>query len=362
MLVMASRAVYTELGLRDAGPFEPRELLPDGLTLDTNTRGGVKQFINNTLKTADGTIQVGTVREFITELAEYSEQHTPYSAQPFRYAALPNLPDIGLTCTAEDTVAAAVDNMRSLTSWFDPRTFAATKNPDGRGRQRTVQWRAGLDNEYEIRLRGGSGAGTFSLDLGLGTYDPSRPYKYNELWRNGIDTVSLDGETIVRFIRTGSGVKPGDTTKQQAFDRFRKVHGMLPQRLLAILGLYYARELEPVHAVAMTTEGARKLSTLGNSAGNCDYTGIFRDVGFTDTSDTNWSAVANFSSGFYDALSRARIRRREADALDTAVHSLNEAKPVNCVGRAVDITLPIQLCSDGGSKILEKELAVYAAA
>lgn len=361
LFLFVMRRCYPEISLDNIHSFEPNMLLPEGTVLDTSTRGGIFQFIKYALKAANGTINNNTARELVEELADYSEQYTPYSYLPFRYAVLPNLPDLGSTHTAEATVAAALCNMRSLTKKFGPKTFAATKGSYGNGRQRTAQWRAALDDTYELRLRGSSGAGTFSLDLGLGTHEPARPYKYNELWRTGIDTIPMGEKSIVRFIRTGSAIKPGDTTKQKAFNKFRKAHGLLPQRMLAILGLYYARELEPSHVVALTTEGAITLSTLGKSTGCCDYSGIFSNVGFMDTTDPNWSAINDFPVGFYNALDRANIRRSEADTLHAAALSLKDAKPVGPIGQPVDIPpFSIHPCSDNNIYTIENELAIYA--
>jgi hypothetical protein len=222
---------------------------------------------------------------------------------------------------------------------------------------RAIEWLAPIDEDYQLRARGASGAGTFSLDLGLGVVDHRRAYHptYKELWRSGIDTVEADGQLGVRFIRTGSGVKNHDEVKSEAFDEFRKRHRILPQRLLGIVGLYLMREFEPDFAVALTNEGARSFSTLGNSKGSCDYSAIFANIGFIPSEDRHWLAVPDFGEGFYDALRRAAVLRSEESVLHTSIEALNTMSSTDPNQAAGPL---FKLCSDTSAQTIAREIAV----
>lgn len=343
---------------QDIRNFEPNALLTaDAVPLNAQVRGGLIQFARNTLGTARGPIHEGSMRALIAEIATVDAEYPIYSAQPFRYAATPDLPEKGITCSAESTVVAALANMRFMVSRFHPQTFAASASESRK--KRAVQWRTRFDDNFEFRMRGGAGAGAFSIDLGLGIAPIEKPGAYNELWRTGIDTVFIDSQLGARFIRTGSGVKRGDVEKTQAFEQFRKTYGILPQRLLGILGLYCMRELNPDYALAMTTEGARRYSTLGKSSGTCDYSGIFTNIGFQPSGNPNWLIVEDFSTGFFESLKKARIRRRESDVLHSSVQSMRNMTAVESNGNILPLKPPIIICSDNSKKTIEKELGVY---
>jgi hypothetical protein len=229
-------------------------------------------------------------------------------------------------------------------------------------RTRRTEYSAQLDDDFELRIRGGSGASALSLDFGLGwrqqrTFgdEEHEVVTYKELWRSGIDTEHHADQMGVRIVRTGSGVKPGHVDKQEAFDEFRDRHGIMPQRMLAIINLYAARELEPDYVVALSTEGAKEFSTLGHSTGTCDYTGIGTNSGLLETSDPYWLGVGEYMQhGFYDTLERAKITQREAATLDLAIQAVNAATPIK-----QDLPLNFQMCTNNDPAVVERELAVY---
>lgn len=338
--------------------FDPNNFLPTDQPLDQKTRGGIFQFVRNSLKQNEGPIKIDTAKELIGDIADFEQGRLIKSRIPFRYMPSRNSFEDGERgITADDTVAGAVSNMRYMVDKFGGDTFAVIDSEYGF--VPPVQWQAPIDDNYAIRIRGGSGAGSFSIDFGLGRTDPDRPWTYNELWRNGIDTYEDDNGFGARFIRTGSGIKQGDSSKARAFERFRRQYGILPQRFLGIIGLYFMREVNPDYALAATTLGAEKLSTLGNSKGRCDYTGIFSNIGFQPSGDPNWLTVEDFDDGFYDALDLSKIRKNEADLLSHAVESVNSAHGINLELEKTDTPIPFQLCSDESDETLERELGIY---
>jgi hypothetical protein len=208
-------------------------------------------------------------------------------------------------------------------------------------------------------MRGASGDSTVSFNFALGvTRETPHGKRFNELWRTGFDTEELEeGRLGTRFILTASGVKTGDSDKAEAFKRFRKMSGLMPQRLLGLVGLYAMRELKPSYAVALSLDGAINLSSLGKSRGICDYDGIFRDVGFRDYGrDSNWLSIPHFdNSGFGDALYRANLNSHEVETLDMVVHGLRQPRAITPNGE-VRLNPPTELCSDNDPSAIEQEL------
>lgn len=358
-----SDATSGEISTHNVHDFDPRSALTPFQTLKPEIAGGLKQFFVSLARSLPGAVAAETATELISGVADYEMTLPLYSAQPFRYAALPNLPAQGLERTAESTARSAISNMYYMQERFGVETFAADPENAPRRNTRLIEWVAPIDEDYQLRARGGSGAGTFSIDIGLGVLDYSKNWqpKYKELWRSGIDTSHAGDDVLgARFIRTGSGIKSEhDDFKVRAFDTFRKRHGILPQRLLGLVGLYLMRELEPDYAVALTTVGARRLSTLGRSKGCCDYSGIFANIGFEPSADEFWMEIPDFADGFYKALMKAGIRRREEGILDASLNSLNDMVPLGADQQ--DKGRLFELCTDDGREVIEREVEVALA-
>lgn len=302
-----------------------------------------------------GGVTMDTARDLVSEIAHYEIDLPLYSVHPFRYLPVPDLPEAGFSATAEASVHSALENARYMRERFGDVTFAAQGSHQRRLHQ--VTWIAPLDRDYHINVRGGSGAGTFSIDFGLGVIDYHREVpKYKELWRTGIDTVHSDEILAARFIRTGTGIKDGKNSfKGESFDKFYKKYGLLPQRLLGLVGLYFMRELEPAYAFALTTEGARTLSSLNHSKGGCDYTKIFSCLGFRTTSDRNWLAIPDFENGFYEALEESYTREDAEDSVDLAIEALKKMVTVESLEEK---TGPLfEICSDDSEEVVSREVA-----
>ncbi|HEX5796818.1 MAG TPA: hypothetical protein VFX86_00325 [Candidatus Saccharimonadales bacterium] len=351
---VVSKEAVGEINPQNVGHLNVNGYAPGGLELEEEVAGGLKKFAKSAIRSLSGNISGESFGELVTGVAEYEKDLALYSAQPFRYAALPGIREEGMRCTAEGTVRSATMNMRMMRSMFGDQAFSAIARKPRH--HRAVVLSGQLDEDYEIQVRGGAGAGTFSIDFGLGTRN-QQSHSYNELWRSGVDTVHAEGRLGTRFIRTGSGIKHDSDfggKKTASFKEFRRRYGMLPQRMIGMMGLYFMRELNPDFAVALTSEGATRLSTLGRSQGACDYTGIFRNIGFLPSSNRYWQYIPEFNDeGFYDALTRAGIRKREADGLNRAADAINTASNVD------GTVFPIKLCSDESPETLRRELSVH---
>jgi len=335
---------------------EPGSLLsnPQALALQVNT--GLKEFMARTVNEFPGNIPLEAARALVSEIAHYEIDRPLYSVHPFRYVPVPELPEAGYERTAESTVTSALENARYMRERFGDVTFAS-QGPNQR-RLREVTWFAPVDRDYHLNIRGGSGAGTFSIDFGLGVIDYNKKVpKYKELWRTGIDTAISGDALAARFIRTGTAIKEGrESFKGQSFDRFYKQHGILPQRLLGLVGLYFMRELEPDHAFALTTEGARRFSSLKHSKGGCDYTKIFGSLGFQAIGDKNWLAITDFENGFYAALEASDNRKAAEDTLNLALESLKTMITVDPLQKGLGPLF--EICSDDSPNVISRELKV----
>ena len=334
--------------------FEPSSLLANQGALDSSISSSLKKYFATTVNMQPGEVSAETARELVSGIARYEVDRPLYSVKPFRYLPLPTIAEMGIEGTAEASVRSAVGNMTYMQDRFGQDVFAA-ELPKPRS-VRAYVWSAALDDDYEIRVRGGSGAGTFSIDFGLGAIDRhDGAYKYKELWRAGVDTMHIDDKMGARFVRTGSGVKEGkESFKGRAFDEFYQRYKIMPQQLLGFVGLYHMRELEPDFALALTTEGAMKLSTLKNSKGGCDYDGIFEHIGFQESTDPHWRVIPDFNRGFYKAISDHVERRRQHDTLHLTQEALKNMQLVD--PHKPDIGRLYEPCSDDSKGTLKLEI------
>lgn len=339
--------------------IKPADIVAEhGYSLRPGVASMAMKIIAASVKSLRGAAVAGqAATDFFGHVAEADDGNPLTKGLSFRYPAVSEIPEFGAERTAPANIDSATANISYMISRYGSDLFKSSNK-----KKRMVEYVAPIGDEYELKIRGGSGASALSLDFGLGwvrrrdNHAPDSPFSrsYQELWRMGLDTEHHDGVMGARIVRTGTGVKGAEQDKQQAFDRFRREYGIMPQRLLGLIGLYVAREMDPDYATALTTVGARTLSTLGRSRGCCDYSGIFTNIGFSETSDPYWLGIGSYSSGFYDALDRAGINRNEAETLDLAIRAINEA--VHTDG---DIPTDLKLCADDDPQVVERELAVY---
>lgn len=196
---------FGEINPANVRSRDPQSLLaPHQGELSPAINGGLKKYIANIVNRSPGNLSRDTVAEFVGGVAAYETDNPLFSATPFRYACLPDLPALGVRFSGEDTVKSAIQNMAYMQERFGSTAFAP-ELPSPRS-VRAQTWVAPIDDDYQLHVRGASGAGTFSIDFGLGVIDHSNlTPNYKELWRAGVDTVHSEGSFGARFIRTGSG-------------------------------------------------------------------------------------------------------------------------------------------------------------
>lgn len=322
-----------------------------GATLDPTAVGRFKAFAKSALQGHKGKIDHEVMGEFIeTIVSAETEGFGLSKGRAFRYPAVSDIPEFGTERNSNTIVSSATGNAGFMIAYAGVESFLAG---DARRKTRAIEHTIDVD-DYVLKVRGGSGAGCFSLDLGLGFNSTTR---YNELWRTGFDTEHLGDVMGARIIRTGSGVKPGDAAKIERFDQFRKDFGIMPQRLLGLASLYMMHEMKPDYMLALSTEGGKRLSTLGRSKGGCNYSGIFQNIGLRQSPDPYWLTGGAGPEAFYDTLERANISRREADTLDHVIGAINETMATH--EEQGGTAMRLDLCSQQDPAMLEREFAIY---
>lgn len=216
------------------------------------------------------------------------------------------------------------------------------------------------DTNFFLSCKGGSGAGTFSLDFAIGI-DWGQPFilPSGELWRTGIDTETEQpaGAFTTRIIRTGSGVKK-DIDKIKAYPEFRKKFKISPQRALAFLSMYVAHSLGADELRALSTQGALRLSSLSRSKDPYDYTNLFSEIGLQEGENPNWLSVPDLQTNFYPTIETSPDNQNGLRAHETrGMHHILEA--FQGLRDSDGNDLPIKLRIDESREEIEKVLITF---
>ncbi len=277
-------------------PFSGRRLY-DVLGLYGAARGispnvvfGVYNYAR--LRDVVGNDRLGKVLQFIDDLHELTGTPDFFKSRSFNY--------IFEGEEMAEVFNQALSNARFMVELAGVRFFAREHGKRG------IIFKAPIaDSDFFLSLKGGSGAGTFSMDFAIGVDKGQKALStLGELWRTGVDTeIPEDGQgRIVRIIRTGTGVIRNDPLKTEKFKEFRKRFKITPQRALAFLALYFAYSLGAEGIKALSTNGAKRLSSLGRSANPYDYSQLFKGVGFVEGENPHWLYVPDLPENFYFTL------------------------------------------------------------
>ena len=209
-------------------------------------------------------------------------------------------------------------------------------------------WKAEMPLEgYYLAIKGGSGSGTFSLDLSIGYNEKSHPSNSlsGQIWRVGIDVEVDSGEFAMRIIRTGTGQKSqGIPVKLEEIENIRKRflehYKVSPQRLLLFLALEMAYGFKFDTVKGLSTQGAMDLSLLSRSKNPPDYTASMTGVGLK-YEHGNWHKISNLQRDFYDLLAgngyEDALRPHEVRGYDAILKAFHELK-----NQSGD-TIPVQI-------------------
>lgn len=317
-------------------------------SLPERVRAGVLDFFRK--KGIDFSVQ--QIENFLSNMGRLTYGEDYFKSNSFKYM---------IDSQNFDEVAYQIlMNMSFLIEVFGMDFFARSLE---RSKNRKMFYQVPIEGTgCYLSCKGGSGAGTFSVDFAIGIDKGQSKYISGELWRLGFDTyMEPGGARVGRIIKSGSGVskkKDGYDEKSEAFHSFLKETGILPQRALGFLTLYVMQDLglNAARSVALETARNKKMSLNPGAGINFDYDKYACGLGFQDGSEDGWHQVDDLQAGgLYRALvSRGRadagLKRQEVEGLDRVLSAFFGLGEKGC---------PLTICSLETRQ--ELELAVLAA-
>lgn len=300
---------------------------------------------------------LSTIAEAIDGIAEVVGDTPIYKDGQFKYFYRPN-GDIN------ELSQQVMGNAQYMAETFGIGLFE--KHPEW-SRTRYTHLKALLPGGFYMSLKGGSGSGTFAVDLALGLDRGQKTRIGGEFWKTGLDTAvdPATGKRAARIIRTGSGTAKHDSDweeKTQAFEKFKRIFGMSPARATIFLTMFMAHDLPDVGSLqAITLEGVqnRTLTHAKNSSKiRFNYTERLKECGFKESKDPDWLEISNDPESFYRAIqtdpARNGLRRGETSGLDRLVDAFRNLR---CV-RGSALSAPL-ICVDSGPEELGAALPVF---
>ena len=283
----------------------------------------------NLISIGDITAEVRQVISFLETLNQMTKGNDFYKANALKYIYEGN--------NLEEVLQQILDNTNF---WIDRFGVDFFTRYSPRSKERKSLMIADIDDDFYLSMKPGNGVGTFALDfaIGLKGRDFAQNVPSKEIWRTGIDTQKTGSQTSMRIIRTGGALKKANGNyeqKSEMYATFKKRYGVSPQRALAFLSMYIGKDLGVDEVKAITLEGARqkRLSLVGSSRINFDYTQLFKSVGFDETQNPNWLSIGNPDNGFYPALETSPtesngLRAYETTGMDNILNAFRELRDV----------------------------------
>ena len=242
---------------------------------------GVNAFLHKRFLHPD--FNLAQVVTFMVALSQLTEGVNYYKSRSLNYLSEGSDVDAVLHQTLE--------NARFMIGFFGLDFFSRSHRFPER---RKIFFKALIpDSNFYLTAKAGSGAGTFSVDFALGI-EKGQGFASNrgEIWRTGFDTEVLPDEKLgVRIIRTGNGVRH-DPSKTAQFEVFKDSFKTSPARALTPLVICYAQRVRPDRITALSTHGAKILSSLPKDPHAYSYTRLFREIGFVGREDGYWLELA----------------------------------------------------------------------
>ncbi len=307
-----------------------------------------KQFLYQ-LDTYETTVTLQAVIELFTRFARAIGPMDPFKSNAFKY-----MTDSPETSQVLRQIGLNAEYWVGL---FGADFFA--RSPDQSDERKTFMKEPIPGTDCYISCKGGSGVGTFSIDLAIGL-DKGQDKVAGELWRTGFDSEQNEHGKTIRIIRTGGPVsrhKEGYAEKTACFEGFMKKMKCTPQRALGILCLYIAYDLGATEMKCISLPGARnkKMSLIAGSGIQFDYTAFARSLGFTPTENQHWLSIPNFQERFYDLLLPSRdgvsgVKHHECRGLDSITQSFAQLGKQGC---------PLTICASEARTEVEKALRTF---
>lgn len=238
---------------------------------------GINSFLKN--KFPNPFFDLAPILEFAAALTVLTGGRNFFKSRSFNYIS--DNQDVG------QVLHQALGNAQFMVGVFGTDFFSRNERSP---LKRKTFFKAQIpDSNFYLSVKGGSGAGTFSVDFAIGVHkEHNWENTLGEIWRTGIDTETLaDGKRGVRIIRTGGGVRH-ESAKEAKFEEFKDHFKMPPARALSLMVVNYAQTVDPGRISALSTLGARTLSTLPNTPHSYDYSRLFRHLGFIEEENGLW--------------------------------------------------------------------------
>ncbi len=163
------------------------------------------------------------------------------------------------------------DNIDFLSNAFWATTFLKTDSI-------CTKWNK-LDNHwFLVSCTGGAWAWTFSLDLSLGCMNAQETW-VNPLVHVSFDTVLVGNERVWRIIRAGRVIKE-DGYKLDMANKYTSLYKNSPEAYLCQIAVRLLSDLGINKILWISTEWAKKYSSLAKSKGWFDYNRLMEGSGF----------------------------------------------------------------------------------
>ncbi len=216
-----------------------------------------------------------------------------------------------------------------------------------------------------LGVKGGSGAGSFSVDIAVGKIQRNDfRHMRGEMWRVGVDSTKTDGVVRSRVIKLGSAMttnKNGNEEKRALSREFLNTYRISIPRAMAALALLAAHSIkgaEQLQLVTQRTFSEPKFTGHSGLGVKFDYVRLFSELGFDAPLDK--AAVMTFPNEPYEFYRRfldtdrkgQGIHCGELNGLEQIIASFNGA--TDAVSDRVN---PLQLLGEDDEELLGHWLA-----
>lgn len=224
-----------------------------------------------------------------------------------------------------------------------------------------------IDDDFYLSMKPWSWVWTFSLDFAIWIkwWNTINNLPTKEIWRTGIDTQKIKEIISMRIIRTWWAIKKSNWNfeeKSDMYKLFKKKYGLSPQRALAFLVMYIWKDLkvDEIKAISLIWARQKKLNLIWSKQINFDYTELFKNVWFKETSNPNWLSLGNPKETFYDTLETSPedlkwLRAYETSWLDKIINAFKNLRDIVDPNKKC----PLEICADETKEEIEKAMNTF---
>lgn len=307
------------------GPAPAQEAgIPFDVPVDLLVLQGISSYIDRMTGDRYGEVDPATLAYFIDEVLTLEEQIPLYHGRSFNY---PVVSGVGLDqgqSVADATLWSAAANIQLLTYEYGSNLFAAE---DDTRHMRAETWVAQLDDDFSVRIQGGSPASTVSLTVNLvqGTGEDSTPVSRPLTIDSEFSHDDMLGARLMP-----SGIKVPAAGHEAAL-MFADRYGCKPERLLGLVSLHAMRHMQPEYGLLAPDSLPGKDRV---------YTSPTYPVGDTLALPAAWHYLPEFEQDFQEM---SATDDAESALLQSAVAAVNTARQIVPPDGMPGMTLPLYL-------------------